>query len=169
MAISFEKQASGKVTLTKGEGRVLLRKSAEPLRATASWPPHTDYDVYALLVMRDGSTRAVAMFGAEGQPARLGQRQLVPQERRQFRHAVRAHRGQRRVEALRQQRAHLVELLAGPSVAPAVAVLLEELLQARHGLQGVRRFGAVGQRHRRQQRRLGVMSENHVDILPPQF
>ncbi len=69
MAISFEKQASGKVTLTKGEGRVLLRKSAEPLRATASWPPHTDYDVYALLVLRDGSTRAVAMFGAEGQPA----------------------------------------------------------------------------------------------------
>ena len=69
MAISFEKQASGKVTLTKGEGRVLLRKGAEPLRATASWPPDTDYDVYALLVLRDGSTRAVAMFGAEGQPA----------------------------------------------------------------------------------------------------
>jgi len=69
MAISFEKQASGKVTLTKGEGRVLLRKAAEPLRATASWPPATDYDVYALVVLRDGSTQAVAMFGAEGQPA----------------------------------------------------------------------------------------------------
>ena len=69
MAISFEKQASGKVTLTKGEGRVLLRKQSEPLRATASWPPATDYDVYALVVLRDGSTRAVAMFGAEGQPA----------------------------------------------------------------------------------------------------
>lgn len=68
MAISFEKQATGTVTLTKGEGRVLLRKSSEPLRATASWPPNTDYDVYALLVMRDGSTRAVAMFGADGQP-----------------------------------------------------------------------------------------------------
>jgi tellurite resistance protein TerA len=68
MAISFEKQASGKVTLTKGEGRVLLRKAGEPLRATASWPPATDYDVYALVVLRDGSTRAVAMFGADGQP-----------------------------------------------------------------------------------------------------
>ncbi len=42
-------------------------------------------------------------------PRRLGKRDLAPQMRRQFRHAMRAHRRQGGVQLQRQQRPHLVE------------------------------------------------------------
>ncbi len=52
---------TGKLSLVKGQ-RVSIEKS--PLIvASISWPPATDYDVYALVRCRDGQTFTVAQFG----------------------------------------------------------------------------------------------------------
>ncbi|WP_159599321.1 TerD family protein [Agromyces humi] len=54
---------SGKISLEKG-ARVTIEKS--PLvTATVSWSSNTDYDIYALVELRDGSVQTVATFGSE--------------------------------------------------------------------------------------------------------
>ena len=55
------------INLQKGQGAVSLRKTAT-LKAFASWPAKTDYDLYALVINRDGSVVHVAQFGADGIP-----------------------------------------------------------------------------------------------------
>lgn len=56
---------SGKIDLTKG-ARVTIEKT-EVIRARATWPSNTDYDLYALVRLRDGSELVVSTFGSEGQ------------------------------------------------------------------------------------------------------
>lgn len=60
--ISFEKK-SGAISMVKGSKPVMITKTKKIL-ATASWPPATDYDVYAYVVLRDGTVKWVAAFGA---------------------------------------------------------------------------------------------------------
>lgn len=64
------KKAEGKLSLKKGQKPVLMTKT-ERITATVSWKSGTDYDVYALVLMRDGSAVDVAAFEAEGVPVRL--------------------------------------------------------------------------------------------------
>lgn len=56
------------INLQKGQSAVSLRKTAS-LRVEASWPAATDYDLYALVLNRDGTVVHVANFGATGIPA----------------------------------------------------------------------------------------------------
>jgi stress response protein SCP2 len=54
------------INLAKGQG-ITLRKT--PLvTATISWPPTTDYDVFALVRYRDGSVQTVSTFGTKADP-----------------------------------------------------------------------------------------------------
>ncbi len=55
------------ISLSKGQAPVSIRKTAS-LQAQASWPAKTDYDLYALVVNRDGTVVHVANFGAAGVP-----------------------------------------------------------------------------------------------------
>ena len=64
------KKAEGKLNLRKGDQAVVMTKT-ERITATVSWKSGTDYDVFALVLMRDGTTVDVAAFAAEGVPARL--------------------------------------------------------------------------------------------------
>jgi len=59
--------ASG-INLTKGSTPARLTKTAT-ITATARWSSSTDYDLYALVVHRDGLVVHVANFGAGGTPA----------------------------------------------------------------------------------------------------
>lgn len=64
------KKAEGKLSLKKGEKPVLMTKT-ERITATVSWKSGTDYDVYALVLLRDGTQVDVAAFDAEGVPILL--------------------------------------------------------------------------------------------------
>ena len=66
--VSLQK-VSGKVDLTKGQKAVWIEKTPE-IRGSISWNSGTDYDVYALVLLNDGTQVDVATFGAEGVPAR---------------------------------------------------------------------------------------------------
>lgn len=56
----------GAINLTKGSG-IMLTKS--PLvTAKCTWPPATDYDVYALVLYRDGHVETVSTFGTSQNP-----------------------------------------------------------------------------------------------------
>ncbi len=57
---------TGKISLSKGD-RVSIAKTAV-ITATVSWPPATDYDVYALVRYVDGHTETVAQFGTKEEP-----------------------------------------------------------------------------------------------------
>lgn len=60
----------GTINMTKGSAPVRMTKTPSTvITATASWSSSTDYDLYALVVMRDGSVQHVANFGAAGVPA----------------------------------------------------------------------------------------------------
>ena len=63
------------------------------------------------------------------------------------------------------QRAHLVELGAGPVVPTGVDVLDVELGEGGDRLQGVRGLCGVREGDRRHQGCLCVMTKNHVDML----
>jgi tellurite resistance protein TerA len=66
--INYAKAKPTTVTLTKGGSPVRLAKT--PLiTAAASWRSGTDYDVYALVLLADGSVIHVATFPADGVPA----------------------------------------------------------------------------------------------------
>lgn len=62
--ISFQK-VSGQVNLKKGDKPVIMEKTAL-ITASVTWKSGTDYDVYALVMTRDGQQVDVAMFGAAG-------------------------------------------------------------------------------------------------------
>ena len=64
--ISFKK-VSGNISLKKGDAPVIMEKTAK-ITATVSWRSGTDYDVYALVMTRDGTQVDVATFGAKGVP-----------------------------------------------------------------------------------------------------
>lgn len=55
------------ISLTKGQAAVSMRKTAS-IQVHASWPAATDYDLYALVLNRDGTVVHVANFGATGVP-----------------------------------------------------------------------------------------------------
>jgi tellurite resistance protein TerA len=63
--INLGKQ-SGKIDLTKG-ARVTIEKTPI-IRATAQWSSNTDYDLYALVLLRDGRELVVSTFGSSDQP-----------------------------------------------------------------------------------------------------
>jgi tellurite resistance protein TerA len=52
---------TGKLSLEKGQ-KVSIEKTQEIL-ATVSWPSSTDYDVFALVLFRDGHTETCATYG----------------------------------------------------------------------------------------------------------
>lgn len=54
---------SGKLSLSKGEQVSIA--SSDVITARCLWPSTTDYDVYALVLMKDGSTKIVSTFGSE--------------------------------------------------------------------------------------------------------
>jgi tellurite resistance protein TerA len=67
------------INMRKGDSPISMRKTGT-ITATAAWSSSTDYDLYALVVERDGRVAHVANFGAKGTPAvsqlrgiRLGQ------------------------------------------------------------------------------------------------
>lgn len=60
--------ASNSISLVKGGAPVTLTKTTR-ITATASWSSSTDYDLYAIIVGRDGSARYIANFGATGHPS----------------------------------------------------------------------------------------------------
>lgn len=53
---------SGKLSLKKGEEVSIAASSV--ITARCMWPSTTDYDVYALVLLRDGSTKIVSTFGS---------------------------------------------------------------------------------------------------------
>ncbi len=68
-AVSFQK-VTGAVSLKKGDKPVMMEKT--PLiTASVTWRSGTDYDVYALVMTKDGTQVDVATFGAKGTPARM--------------------------------------------------------------------------------------------------
>lgn len=56
------------INMRKGDGPISMRKTAT-ITATATWSSSTDYDLYALIVGRDGRVAHIANFGAQGTPA----------------------------------------------------------------------------------------------------
>lgn len=57
---------TGSINLTKGS-RVTIEKTPV-IRARASWSSSTDYDLYALVLTRDGKVHTVSTFGVHGNP-----------------------------------------------------------------------------------------------------
>lgn len=55
------------INLRKGDPPISMTKTAV-ITAYASWPAATDYDLYALVLNRDGTVVHVAQFGAKGVP-----------------------------------------------------------------------------------------------------
>lgn len=67
--VSFQK-VTGAVNLKKGDKPVMMEKT--PLiTASVTWRSGTDYDVYALVMTRDGTQVDVATFGAKDTPAQM--------------------------------------------------------------------------------------------------
>lgn len=65
----------GKVDLGKKTGKISLAKDAsvtiansDVIVARCTWPSKTDYDIYALVLMKDGSVKVVSTFGSDAQP-----------------------------------------------------------------------------------------------------
>ncbi|WP_406832471.1 hypothetical protein ABEG17_06505 [Pedococcus sp. KACC 23699] len=56
---------SGTINLSKGKS-INLSKGSGLMTATCSWPPATDYDVYALVLFTDGRIETVSTFGIKG-------------------------------------------------------------------------------------------------------
>jgi tellurite resistance protein TerA len=59
------KKVSGNIDLRKGDAPVIMEKTAK-ITASVSWRSGTDYDVYALVMTKDGTQVDVATFGAKG-------------------------------------------------------------------------------------------------------
>ena len=63
------RKVTGSVSLTKDDQPVMIERT--PLiTASVSWKSGTDYDVYALVLTANDGQVDVAMFGADGVPAR---------------------------------------------------------------------------------------------------
>jgi tellurite resistance protein TerA len=57
---------NGAINLSKG-GSINMKKTAV-IRATASWSSKTDYDLYALVLLKTGEELVVSTFGSKDQP-----------------------------------------------------------------------------------------------------
>jgi len=57
---------SGNISLAKGQ-RVTIDKTPV-IRARATWDSNTDYDLYALVLLKDGTQLVVSTFGSKEQP-----------------------------------------------------------------------------------------------------
>lgn len=57
---------TGSISLTKGS-KVTIEKTPV-IRARASWSSSTDYDLYALVLTRDGKVHTVSTFGTQADP-----------------------------------------------------------------------------------------------------
>lgn len=57
---------TGKISLTKGSS-VTIDKSAV-ITARCTWSSSTDYDLYALVLLKNGQTLVVSTFGSQEQP-----------------------------------------------------------------------------------------------------
>lgn len=57
---------SGAITLSKGS-RVTIEKTPV-IKARCTWSSNTDYDLYALVLFKDGSQQVVSTFGSKHQP-----------------------------------------------------------------------------------------------------
>ncbi|MDO9353877.1 MAG: TerD family protein, partial [Solirubrobacteraceae bacterium] len=102
------RKASGKVDLKKGQGPVLMEKTAL-ITARVSWKSGTDYDVYALVLMRDGTAVDVAAFAAEGVPIRME-------------HAGVKHRGDVQAIPGAEEQEEILEIRLTPEVLAVVPV-----------------------------------------------
>ena len=60
--------AKGSVSLTKGSSINMLKKADTVFTASVSWKSGTDYDVYALVLKRDGKVETASFFGIHGRP-----------------------------------------------------------------------------------------------------
>jgi tellurite resistance protein TerA len=58
--------SKGKISLDKGSA-VTIAKTAV-IRAKATWSSNTDYDLYALVLLKNGQILTVATFGSEAEP-----------------------------------------------------------------------------------------------------
>ncbi len=65
-SINLQK-VSGNFELTKGKKPILIEKTNEII-ASISWRSGTDYDIYALVITKDGQQIDVSTFGAFGVP-----------------------------------------------------------------------------------------------------
>lgn len=65
--VSSVNLSKGKISLTKNDKPVIIEKT-EHITATVSWKSGTDYDIYALVMLKSGEQIAVATFGADGVP-----------------------------------------------------------------------------------------------------
>ena len=102
------RKAEGKLSLAKGQGPVLMKKT--PLiTARVSWKSGTDYDVYALVLMKDGSQVDVAAFDAVDTPARLE-------------HAGVKHLGDVTAGSARAEQEEILEIRLSPDVLAVVPV-----------------------------------------------
>lgn len=63
---SQQVKQAGPINLSKGSGITLSKSPLVTARCT--WPPSTDYDVYALVLYRDGHVEAVSTFGTKDAP-----------------------------------------------------------------------------------------------------
>ncbi|MCI5161039.1 MAG: hypothetical protein D3917_03250 [Candidatus Electrothrix sp. AX5] len=54
---------TGQISLKKGDRAVLIQKTSK-ITTTVSWKSGTDYDIYALIMLKTGEEIAVATFGA---------------------------------------------------------------------------------------------------------
>lgn len=66
-SINLQK-VSGNFELSKGKKPILIEKTSEII-ASISWRSGTDYDIYALVMTKDGRQIDVSTFGALGVPA----------------------------------------------------------------------------------------------------
>lgn len=57
---------TGAVNLSKGS-RVTIEKTPV-IKARCTWSSNTDYDLYAIVLMKDGSQKVVSTFGSKEQP-----------------------------------------------------------------------------------------------------
>jgi tellurite resistance protein TerA len=57
----------GKVNISKGQKPIIIDKTPE-ITAQVTWDSRTDYDIYALVLTKEGRQVDVAMFGATGIP-----------------------------------------------------------------------------------------------------
>ncbi|MCU1405942.1 MAG: tellurium resistance protein [Glaciihabitans sp.] len=57
---------SGKISLAKGSSVTIAKTPLITARVT--WSSKTDYDIYALVLLRDGSVLTVSQFGSEAEP-----------------------------------------------------------------------------------------------------
>lgn len=55
---------AGTINLSKGN-KINLSKGSGVMTAVCSWPPATDYDVYALVLRKNGTVETVSTFGTD--------------------------------------------------------------------------------------------------------